>query len=198
MPLNLPTKGKITATGKQENDHLVISIQDEGIGIPEDKMDTIFDSFEQLEDSLTREYGGTGLGLTVMKRLVELHGGQVSAASELGKGSTFTFTLPVSEVGRSDGELAIPDSGLSAIIATATEEIKDSEAPEEETEIIGLNRDKVRILIVDDEPVNRKVLENHLMRVGYEVVQAVDGPQALEIIKKDQKFDLVQQGQPTK
>lgn len=184
-------KGKITATGKQENNHLVISIRDEGIGIPGDKLDAIFDSFEQLEDSLTREYGGTGLGLTVTKRLIELHGGQVSVISEPGIGSIFTFTLPMSEVDRGDGDPAIPASGLSAIISSATEEINDFEILKEETEIIGLNRDKVRILIVDDEPVNRKVLENHLIRVGYEVVQAVDGPQALEIIKKDQKFDLV-------
>ncbi len=144
-----------------------------------------------MEDSLTREYGGAGLGLTVTKQLVELHGGQVSVTSEPGKGSTFTFTLPASEVGRSDGEPAIPASGLSAIIPSTMEEIKDIETPEEENEIVGLNRDKVRILIVDDEPVNRKVLENHLLRVGYEVFQAVDGPQALEFINKDEKIDLV-------
>ena len=71
-------------------------MSDTGIGIAEDKLDRIFESFEQADGSTAREYGGTGLGLTVTKQLVELHGGKIQVESTPGVGSQFTFTLPVS------------------------------------------------------------------------------------------------------
>ena len=74
---------------------LAISVQDTGIGIPEDNLDRIFESFEQADGSTAREYGGTGLGLAVTKKLVELHGGEITVQSTVGEGSCFSFTLPV-------------------------------------------------------------------------------------------------------
>jgi signal transduction histidine kinase len=76
-------------------DKMVVSVTDTGIGIPPDKVDTIFDRFRQADSSTAREYGGTGLGLAITKQLVEMHGGTIAIESEKGVGSTFYFTLPL-------------------------------------------------------------------------------------------------------
>ncbi|MEX0312801.1 MAG: tetratricopeptide repeat protein, partial [Allomuricauda sp.] len=87
-------KGYVTLLSEVKNNMLSISITDTGIGIVQDKLDAIFNSFEQADGSTQREYGGTGLGLSVTKQLVELHGGTIQVTSEQDKGSIFTFTLP--------------------------------------------------------------------------------------------------------
>lgn len=79
--------------GTTTNEQLTIAIADTGIGIPADKLDSIFESFEQGDGSTAREYGGTGLGLAVTKQLVELHGGKIWVESTVGSGSRFSFTL---------------------------------------------------------------------------------------------------------
>jgi two-component system sensor histidine kinase ChiS len=78
-------------------DRMYVSVSDTGIGIPLDKMDTIFDRFRQADSSTAREYGGTGLGLAITKQLVEMHGGTIAIESKQGVGSTFYFTLPLFE-----------------------------------------------------------------------------------------------------
>jgi two-component system, sensor histidine kinase len=88
------TNGKITIQARRTQDHTEISFADTGIGIPADKLSQIFDSFYQVADYLTREVGGIGLGLTLVRRIVELHGGSVRIESRLGEGSTFTLILP--------------------------------------------------------------------------------------------------------
>jgi two-component system sensor histidine kinase ChiS len=75
-----------------------VSVSDTGIGIPQDKLDRIFESFEQADGSIARIYGGTGLGLAITKTLVELHGGEIWVESRLEEGSRFIFTLPVSQL----------------------------------------------------------------------------------------------------
>jgi signal transduction histidine kinase/GGDEF domain-containing protein len=95
-----PEGGKISVSAKlfEEDGHMVaISVRDSGIGIPEDQLDKIFEKFHQVEDSLRRSITGTGLGLAITKGLVEAHHGRIWVESEVGKGSTFTFTLPMSK-----------------------------------------------------------------------------------------------------
>jgi two-component system sensor histidine kinase ChiS len=87
-------RGRVVVRARPIHDRVEISVQDTGIGIAPDIRERIFESFEQGDGSTVRTYGGTGLGLAVTKKLVELHGGHVAVRSELGSGSTFTFDLP--------------------------------------------------------------------------------------------------------
>lgn len=90
-----PDNGRIVITAKLINQQIQIAVSDTGIGIKTEDMDKLFEAFRQVDGSYARRYEGTGLGLTLTKRLVELHGGKIWVKSEYGKGSTFTFTLPL-------------------------------------------------------------------------------------------------------
>ncbi len=87
--------GTVTLTAKKEGDMAQFSVSDSGIGIREDDMGKLFNMFQQVDTGNTRRYSGTGLGLAISKQLVELHGGSIMVESEYGKGSTFTFLLPI-------------------------------------------------------------------------------------------------------
>lgn len=94
-----PRGGKVSLTVKREKDSILISVSDSGPGIREGEADLIFEAFRQSDGSHRRDFQGTGLGLTLSKKFVELHGGKISLTSEEGKGSTFTFTIPVKITG---------------------------------------------------------------------------------------------------
>ena len=87
-------KGSITVRATFDDQFVTVSVRDTGIGIPEDKLEAVFERFTTVDSSTTRQYGGTGLGLAIARHLVEMHGGKVWVESELGKSSTFYFTLP--------------------------------------------------------------------------------------------------------
>ncbi len=87
--------GTVTIRTEKDGDMAMFSVTDTGIGIKKEDMGWLFQTFEQLDSGITKNYGGTGLGLAISKKLVELHGGKIYAESEYGKGSTFTFTLPL-------------------------------------------------------------------------------------------------------
>jgi len=167
--------GSITVTAENRKSVVEIKVADTGIGIPEDKIKVIFESYEQLDLVVDREYIGTGLGLTITKKLVELHQGKIWVESEVNKGSTFYFTLPVS------------DQKSKNISFDREEIILDAEVPE----VVRVHDDgEYRILVVDDEPVNQQVLVNHLHHENYGVDVAANGPDALNLID-NRKFDLV-------
>ncbi len=90
-----PHGGTVLVAGSLNENHVQISITDNGIGIPEEKIEKIFNPFYQVDSSTTRRYGGTGLGLALIHQFIKMHGGKIWVESEPGKGSTFTFTLPV-------------------------------------------------------------------------------------------------------
>ncbi|MEW6447076.1 MAG: ATP-binding protein [Bacillota bacterium] len=90
-------EGKVTVSAEPKEAFLEVTVADTGIGIPAEHLPYIFEEFRQVNDSATRRYGGTGLGLAIAKRIVELHGGTIRAESVPGKGSAFTFTLPMGE-----------------------------------------------------------------------------------------------------
>ncbi len=89
--------GMVTITAKNEDGMAKFSVSDTGIGIKEENLVRIFKEFEQLDSGISRKYGGTGLGLSITKKLLELHGGNVSVKSKFGEGSTFTFVLPIEQ-----------------------------------------------------------------------------------------------------
>jgi two-component system sensor histidine kinase ChiS len=174
------------------NSQLAITVSDTGIGIAEDKLERIFESFEQADGSTAREYGGTGLGLTVAQQLVELHGGKIWVSSTVGVGSQFTFTLPVSE--------SQPE--FSSIQPCLTEGYRILITPELAPESSIINSqvlaksefresERLKILVVDDEPINIHVIINSLSREKYEITQTSNGLEALNLIQSGFKPDLI-------
>jgi signal transduction histidine kinase len=89
--------GQVRIDACREGDHVTFRIEDHGRGIPADRLDAVFDRFQQVDSSDARHKGGTGLGLAITKTIVERHGGQISVSSELGRGSVFTFTIPAAD-----------------------------------------------------------------------------------------------------
>jgi signal transduction histidine kinase len=87
--------GEVRVDVKSADGSFVVSVSDTGPGIGEKDQENIFEEFRQAQSATTQKKGGTGLGLAIAKRIVELHGGKIWVESELGKGSTFTFTLPL-------------------------------------------------------------------------------------------------------
>ena len=142
-----------------------VKIRDTGIGIPEDKLSTIFEPFTQADGSTTRKYGGTGLGLSICKKISELMGGEVWAESEEKKGSTFHFT-----------------AWLGASEDKETKRISPTPLSNKKT------------LIVDDNQSNLKILTHHLESVGMEVVALTRGKDVLPTLQKSldsgKPFDL--------
>ena len=167
-----------------ERNQVLIRVSDTGIGIAEDQLETIFQSFEQGDGSTERNFGGTGLGLTITRQLVELHGGTIRVESREGQGSSFYFTLPVSS--ETPGDM---DSSpmLSQVNVISTEQAGQAAVIENDLASHG----QARILIVDDEPVNRQVALNHLSVAHFRVVQAANGREALDLLEHDQDIDLV-------
>ncbi len=159
--------GEISISAKLEDEKVVLNVSDTGIGIPEDKLDHIFDRFYQVDMSTTRRYGGTGLGLSIVKEMVELLEGDIKVESKIGKGTTFTIRLPY---------LPAEESVISSSLSTPGEELKFN--------------DKT-VLIVDDEPDTVRILGVIMNRLGYETLTALDGKQAMEILKRHPSVDLM-------
>ncbi|EIJ42015.1 signal transduction histidine kinase [Beggiatoa alba B18LD] len=202
--------GRIEIFSSQYNEKfLMISITDTGIGIPEDKIDKIFNAFEQADASISREYGGAGLGLSITKKLVELHGGEIRLQSTVGKGSRFSFTLPLAQRDSLFFDTAIlPTTEEQHTAKTDNESLPlpfelllaENRALHDNAPLPAMlaaepshnNTHKpFRILIVDDDPVNLKVLENQLSLANYQAVKAVDGHEALDHLWAGEEFALI-------
>ncbi|MDC6362946.1 MULTISPECIES: ATP-binding protein [Flavobacteriaceae] len=179
-------KGYITLFAEVKDNFVAISVSDTGIGISQDKQQAIFNSFEQGDGSTQRTYGGTGLGLSVTKQLVELHGGTVQVESKPGKGSIFTFTLPKSDVTRKELKQRTRDA--QDYIQPM---VKGNERPTTKRKVAKVEGESPTILVVDDEPINRRVLENHLTIAGYEVIEASSGKEALKLLDNNTPFQLI-------
>ena len=184
--------GTIEISANLQNSQIEIAIADTGIGIPSVKLDRIFESFEQVDGSTARRYGGTGLGLTVSKQLVELHGGTIAVSSVVGKGSRFSFTLPLSQKPNLSDRLTIPELPIapSSIRPTFEPPITPLLIDNDLNSNLN-NNSNLKILIVDDEPVNLQVLVNNLSLANYAIAQANSGLEALELIEQGFKPNLV-------
>jgi CheY-like chemotaxis protein/nitrogen-specific signal transduction histidine kinase len=143
-----------------------ISVTDTGIGMPPEHLEKIFGAFTQADSSTTRKYGGTGLGLTICRRLIELMGGSIRVESTPGKGSVFLISL-LFEVGPQPGAVA--------------------ETPVDQCLWSGPH---YSILVAEDNLVNQKFISTILRKMGHEVVCSNDGAQAVEAWRKD-RFDCI-------
>jgi signal transduction histidine kinase/serine phosphatase RsbU (regulator of sigma subunit)/HAMP domain-containing protein len=173
-----------------DEQHLELVVADTGIGIAEDKLERIFESFEQAEGSTAREYGGTGLGLAVTKQLVQLHGGKIWVKSIRGQGSQFYFTLPIAKGQSSQLSTArLPLAKVHTLPPVKEITPVTQTTPAQAGEVTA--EDRLKILIVDDEPVNLQVLNNYLSLQNYHIVQATSGVQALAFIEEGFKPDAI-------
>jgi PAS domain S-box-containing protein len=154
-----PDGGRVTVNAKRADNMVQISVEDTGIGLREEDQENIFEEFYQVDSSYARQYQGTGLGLSLTKRLVELHGGKIWVESEIGRGSTFAFTIPQ----RLEERPAIEE-------ITAPTEAEEEKRP--------------TILVVEDERQASELLTLYLDEAGYQVICAFDGVEAIEKAKR--------------
>ena len=165
-----------------------MTVSDTGIGIPEAKRDRIFESFAQVEGSAARSYEGVGLGLSVTKKLVEYHGGNIWVDSIEGAGSNFSFTLPLANTQKLKKASKIEVFQQNLLTESFQPQVPTIEA-NQSAENQG-SEYSYRVLIVDDDPANLQVLINNLSLENYEVAQASSGQEALDLLANGLDPDL--------
>ncbi|SHM76257.1 ATP-binding protein [Flavobacterium chilense] len=166
--LKFTEEGEVTVSVKKvaetaDDYSLKFSVKDTGIGIPEDKLETIFERFTQAEESTTRKFGGTGLGLNIVKQLVELQNGEIHVKSKTGRGSEFFFVLTYKK----------------------TNHIEVETKP-----LAGYNLGKLKILLCEDNVLNQKLVKNVISNFGFELDIAENGEAGIELLSKN-NYDLV-------
>lgn len=176
--LKFTDEGSVTCKASCMDHDITISVIDTGIGIPEADQPKIFEKFKQVGNPLTDKPKGTGLGLSICQQIVKHHGGKIWVESELGKGSTFSFTLPIN---CSVGD-AVQSRDIDCSVKRLQEHIIDIDSfPPDPNKTI---------LVVDDEAPMRELLKQQLNAEGYKVREAKDGREAIAAVKK-QLPDLV-------
>ncbi len=170
---------KFTDTGKIETivtlsapNELRFSIKDTGIGIPSDRLEAVFEAFTQVDSSYKRKHQGTGLGLTICKRLTEMLGGEMTLSSEFGKGSEFSFSIQF----KHNSDLDTRISNRPAFSNSRSKNLSE--------------KYPLSILVVDDNETSRKLLKRTFELLGYDAKVAFDGKVA-SILARKQSFDLI-------
>jgi signal transduction histidine kinase/DNA-binding response OmpR family regulator len=162
--------GKVTLSAKRAQvsgaDWLTFAVSDTGIGIPEDKLDHVFEEFSQADESTTRDYGGTGLGLAISRRFCRLLGGTLTVTSQPGEGSTFTIHLPAVLPGSTPLETRIEAAPTGTGARSGTTRQAES---------------GTTVLVIDDDPGTREIIERALGRDGIAVITATSGKEGLRI-----------------
>ena len=176
--------GRVTVLAEQHENMIEVSVSDTGIGIEEEKHESVFRLFEQEEGDAARQAGGTGLGLAITKSLVELHKGQIGVVSRKGQGSTFWFTLPVADKDSASRQpptfsMVLPHTNTSMPLPIVPQKADRN------------NQDRI-VLAVDDDPVNLQVVASHMTFLSDVRVETADsGPAALSWIEDKGAPDLV-------
>ncbi|PLX18907.1 MAG: hypothetical protein C0601_03395 [Candidatus Muiribacterium halophilum] len=159
--LKFTEKGSIELNySVDENKKLYITIEDTGVGIPKEKQKIVFNKFTQVDSSFTRKYGGTGLGLTIVKKLLENMDGNIKIDSEPSKGTKVTITIPIKEINKPN---KIEEDGKKEVI----------------------NKKEHTILVSDDAEENTILLKEILRDEGYNIILTKNGREALDTFKKD-------------
>ncbi len=152
-----------------------VSVRDTGVGIPEDRLASIFDSFTQADPSTTRKYGGTGWGLSISKQLVEIMGGRIWVMSTEGKGTTFSFTVKFKQCTAS-GLRRVEDGKIRNALAPSSSTMNQAQ--------------KISVLVAEDNEINQKLVTLMLKKLGYQVKIVGDGLEAVEEMRQD-RHDLI-------
>jgi len=165
-------EGTISCRARSRNNAIEIAIIDTGMGIAAEDLDKVFEQFKQVGDTLTDKPKGTGLGLPICKQIVEHHGGQIWVESELGKGSTFAFALPLMATQLETNQSLNVDYLVKQLKARVEATSGATESHEKQT-----------ILVVDDDTNIRQLLRLQLEGQGYKVLEAGDGMEAIQQAK---------------
>ncbi|RKG82808.1 response regulator [Corallococcus sp. CA049B] len=169
-----PPGGHVTVSARTRDEGAELVVRDDGEGIPADFLPFLFQRFQQADTGVSRQHGGLGLGLSIVRHLVELHGGTVTAVSDgLGRGATFTVVLPRSRVGTAPGALRVP---------RPVEGLTLPRFPELEGQ---------RVLVVDGQPDAREWMSVLLTRVGAHVLTATNVTDAMDEVRRSPPTVLV-------
>lgn len=172
-----PEGGRVDVRVRRDGTDFVVSVSDTGIGIPEEARSRIFEEFFQVDGSYARKHQGTGLGLALVKRIVDLHGGEVAVSSEVGRGSRFTCRFPGAAI-------------ASAPAAEPERSDPPAQAVARSRETRERSAGRLRVLVVDRDPVSRKLVRNVLRVRGREVLEAANPVEGVEVARRERP-DLV-------
>ncbi|HWR26085.1 MAG TPA: PAS domain S-box protein [Methanosarcina sp.] len=185
-----PKDGSIKVLAKKEGESLRVSVADTGIGISKENQELLFQPFKQVDSSISRKYEGTGLGLVLVRKFVELHGGKIWVESEPGKGTTFLFELPLKH--KTNPEMNKQGSNLSEKIVSLTLGKPKECLHETEVEIplpvirepAGTTGNEHLVLVVEDDEMAKELLIFTLLDAGYRVASVSSGKEALLLARQ--------------
>jgi CheY-like chemotaxis protein len=176
-----PSGGRVSLTVNREQELLLVSVADTGIGIGVEDQERIFQAFTQVDGSYARRYQGTGLGLALVKKFIEMHGGQVRVTSTINVGSTFTFRIPLLQPAESGDRVRPAADGnepapvTAGLDGPAHEEGRfDPARPDDTGELI---------MVVEDNPSSMRLFASLLRSAGYRVVEKTSGEEALHALR---------------
>lgn len=189
-----PQGGKVTMTAQMINGMAHFTIKDTGIGISEENRSKLFQPFMQLDSATNRNYEGTGLGLSLVKRFVEMHKGRIWLESEIGKGTTFVFELPLKQ-NTEQNNAETENKKIVAHISDLKSTLKMIGSKPQETgpklvEPPYARGNEPLILVVEDDDASRELLEVTLANSGYRVVSSSNGKTAIEIANNMKPFAI--------
>lgn len=188
-----PNRGSVTASAVRAGEFVRVSVSDNGIGISKENQKLLFQPFKQVDANINRQYAGTGLGLALVKKFVNLHGGKVWVESEAGKGSTFSFELPL-KYGKAPEVFSNSSEVSEKIVPQVTEKAEPERnvKPETNTETItpeiiepaGGSGKGDLVMIVEDDDMSRELLTITLTEAGYRVTAVSSGKEAILLARE--------------
>ena len=189
--IKLTSQGTIDICAQQifdpDRPSIEIAISDTGMGVPEEQLARMLSFFDRAQSEIVYEYGGMGVGLAIVSKLVEAHGGKLQVRSTLGKGSQVKFTLPIlTDRDRSVDENVLQLPTRPMVVRRNSESIFNPVAP-----TYSNGQPPVKVLVVDDDPIHVRAIVNYLVSENYEVYRASNGLEALDALNNNFRPDII-------